>query len=369
MIPPHEPATLTGLSNEDARSIHNTMVRIRVFESRVTDLFVAGRLPGFVHTYLGQEAIAAAVCRNLRPDDYITSTHRGHGHAIAKGMRPDRLMAELFGRETGANRGRGGSMHVADFSLGMLGANGIVGGGFGIAAGAGLSARHRDSGQVAVCFFGDGGINKGTFHEALNFASVKSLPVVFCCENNQYAQFTAISRTSAVQDLAARASAYAIPGVTIDGNDAGAVYAAAGAAIGAARSGEGPALVNCVTYRHSGHYVGDAEVYRDAAEVERWKQADPITRFEAALIAAGWLDADGIAAVWEAARSETAAAEDFAVSSPDPEPGDALRYVYTNDLGRRFGSSSHLSKDTDGRGDSWRGAAPNDVAGHKGISS
>ena len=329
MSPPTGPATLTGLDPTGARAIHATMVRIRVFETRVTELFTAGELPGFVHTYLGQEAIAAAVCQNLRTDDYITSTHRGHGHTIAKGTGTDRLMAELFGKETGANRGRGGSMHVADFSLGMLGANGIVGGGFGIAAGAGLSARRRGSGQVAVCFFGDGGINKGPFHEALNFASVKALPVVFVCENNQYAQFTAISRTSAVQDLAVRAAAYAMPGTTVDGNDAGATYAAVSAAVAAARNGEGPSLLNCVTYRHSGHYVGDAEVYRDDAEVEQWKAADPITRLEAALTSAGWLDAAGVESVWAAARAETDAAEEFAATSPDPDPATALDYVYT----------------------------------------
>ncbi|MDE0654782.1 MAG: thiamine pyrophosphate-dependent dehydrogenase E1 component subunit alpha [bacterium] len=330
MRPPTGPATLAGFSPEVALPIHATMVRIRVFETRVTELFAAGRLPGFVHTYLGQEAIAAATCRHLRDDDYITSTHRGHGHAIAKGMPTNRLMAELFGRETGANRGRGGSMHVADFSLGMLGANGIVGGGFGIAAGAGLSARRRGSGQVAVCFFGDGGINKGTFHEALNFASVQSLPVVFVCENNQYAQFTAISRTSAVGDLAIRATGYAMPGTTVDGNDAGAVYAAVGAAVGAARDGDGPALLNCVTYRHSGHYVGDAEVYRDATEVEQWQAADPIGRLEEALVGAGWVDEPDVGAVWEAARTETAAAEEFAASSSDPDPATALDYVYTH---------------------------------------
>ena len=329
MRPPTGPATLAALTEEVALPIHATMVRIRVFETRVTELFTAGKLPGFVHTYLGQEAIAAATCRHLGPDDYITSTHRGHGHAIAKGMQTNRLMAELFGRETGANRGRGGSMHVADFSLGMLGANGIVGGGFGIAAGAALSARRRGSGQVAVCFFGDGGINKGPFHETLNFASVKALPVVFVCENNQYAQFTAIGRTSAVEDLAIRATGYAMPGRTVDGNDAGAVYAAVGTAVEAARNGEGPALLNCVTYRHSGHYVGDAEVYRDAAEVEHWKAADPIARLESALTAAGWLDDAYLQATWEAARVETAAAEEFATSSPDPDPATALDYVYT----------------------------------------
>ena len=333
MSPPADRATLTGLDAEGARAIHRTMVRIRVFETRVTELFAAGKLPGFVHTYLGQEAIAAATCQNLRVDDYITSTHRGHGHTIAKGTGTDRLMAELFDKETGANRGRGGSMHVADFSLGMLGANGIVGGGFGIAAGAGLSALHRGSGQVAVCFFGDGGINKGPFHEALNFASVKALPVVFVCENNQYAQFTAIGRTTAVEDLATRAAAYAMPGVTVDGNDAGAVYAAVGAAVAAARNGDGPALLNCVTYRHSGHYVGDAEVYRDATEVAEWKAADPIARLESALTEAGWLDVAGVESAWEAARTETDAAEQFAATSPDPDPGTALDYVYTPDPG------------------------------------
>ena len=331
MSPPADPATLIGLEADAARAIHRTMVRIRVFETRVTELFAAGKLPGFVHTYLGQEAIAAAVCQNLRSDDYITSTHRGHGHTIAKGTGTDRLMAELFGKETGANRGRGGSMHVADFSLGMLGANGIVGGGFGIATGAGLSARLRGSGQVAVCFFGDGGINKGPFHEALNFASVKSLPVVFVCENNQYAQFTAISRTTAVEDLATRSAAYAMPGATVDGNDAGAVYTAVGAAVAAARNGVGPALLNCVTYRHSGHYVGDAEVYRDAAEVEQWRAADPIARLESALTEAGWLDVTGVESVWESARAETDAAEQFAATSPDPDPARALDYVYTGD--------------------------------------
>jgi len=328
--PPAGPATATA-DREALLAGLAMMVRIRSFEDRVQREFARGDMPGFVHTYLGQEAIAAAVCQILRPDDYITSTHRGHGHTIAKGTGTDRLMAELFGKETGANRGRGGSMHVADFSLGMLGANGIVGGGFGIAAGAGLSARRRGSGQVAVCFFGDGGINKGPFHEALNFASVKALPVVFVCENNQYAQFTAIGRTSAVEDLAVRATSYGMPGTTVDGNDAGAVYAAVGTAVEAARNGEGPALLNCVTYRHSGHYVGDAEVYRDAAEVEQWKAADPIARLESALVAAGWVDAADLATTWEAARTETAAAEEFAATSADPDPATALDYVYTEE--------------------------------------
>jgi TPP-dependent pyruvate/acetoin dehydrogenase alpha subunit len=305
------------------------MVRIRVFESRVQTLFLAGQLPGFVHTYIGQEAIATAVCASLRADDYITSTHRGHGHAIAKGMSTNVLMAELFGKCTGANRGRGGSMHVADFALGMLGANGIVGGGFGIATGAALSAQLRRSGQVAVCFFGDGATNKGTFHEALNFAGLRHLPVVFVCENNQYAQFTAITRTSAIEDLAVRASSYGFVGVSLDGNDAGAVFAAATEAVARARAGSGPTLLNCITYRHGGHYVGDAEVYRDPAEVDEWKRADPIERIETAIVDVGWTSAPDIEAVWAGATAEVDAAVDFAQASPYPDVSTALDFVYT----------------------------------------
>ena len=200
------------MSTEVLPALHTTMVRIRVFEERVQELFLARKLPGFVHVYLGEEAVATGVCAALEPGDYITSTHRGHGHAIAKGVDLDRLMAELYGKVTGVCRGRGGSMHVADFGLRMLGANGIVGGGFGLAAGAALSSSLRGEKDVAVCFFGDGGINKGTFHEALNFAAVKHLPVVYVCENNQFAQYTAREQTTSVTDLAVRASAYGILG-------------------------------------------------------------------------------------------------------------------------------------------------------------
>ena len=327
--PPADPATLEPLTADVARAIHRTMVRIRIFETRVEELFKEGKLPGFVHTYLGQEAVAASVCALLAATDYITSTHRGHGHGIAKGMRTDVLMAELFGKETGANKGRGGSMHVADFALGMLGANGIVGGGFGIAVGAGLSATHRGQSQVVVCFFGDGAVNKGSFHESLNFAAVKSLPVLFVCENNQYANRTPIGDTTAGKDLADRTVGYAMPGRTIDGNDVGAVYAAAEHAISGARQGTGPALLNCVTYRHGGHYVGDTQPYRTVEEVEAWKAADPITRLESAMLGAGWTDRDGIEDVWRAARDEVTAAERFAESSALPAPETALDYVYT----------------------------------------
>ena len=317
------------MERSQALALHRTMVMIRVFESRVEELFSAGKLPGFVHTYLGQEAIASGVCSHLRPDDYITSTHRGHGHALAKGMAPAALMAELYGRVDGACRGRGGSMHVADFSLGMLGANGVVGGGLGIASGAALSARYQQTDQVAVCFFGDGGINKGTFHEALNFASVHRLGVVFVCENNQYAQFTAWQRTTSVEDLAARASAYAMAGETVDGNDAGAVSAAAARAVDRARAGSGPTLLNMETYRFGGHYVGDAEVYRDAAEVDEHRRRDPIRRWEEVLAERGWLDESERTAVWDHAAGVVADAEQRAEAGALPEPDSALDDVFT----------------------------------------
>ena len=322
-------ATTNGVSPETALDIHRVMVRIRVFESRVEQLFLDGKLPGFVHTYLGEEAIAAGVCALLRTDDYITSTHRGHGHAIAKGMTTDVLMAELYGKKTGVCRGRGGSMHVADFSLGMLGANGIVGGGFGIATGAALSARFRGTDQVTVCFFGDGAINKGTFHEALNYAAVHQLPVVFVCENNQYAQFTALAKTTSVDDLALRAIAYGMTGHTIDGNDAGEVHNAAAEAVALARSGEGPTLLNMITYRFGGHYVGDPEAYRKSSEVDAHRANDPIGRWEEALTAADWLKETQRERTWEDARAEVLAAEEFAEKSDYPDPAMATDAVFT----------------------------------------
>ncbi|HUG30779.1 MAG TPA: thiamine pyrophosphate-dependent dehydrogenase E1 component subunit alpha [Candidatus Limnocylindria bacterium] len=299
------------------------MVKIRIFEERVQELFLARKLPGFVHVYLGEEAVATGVCDALQPGDYITSTHRGHGHAVAKGVRLDPLMAELYGKETGVCRGRGGSMHVADFSLGMLGANGIVGGGFGIAAGAALTSKLLDLGRVAVCFFGDGGINKGTFHEALNFASVQQLPVVYVCENNQFAQFTARERTTSVEDLSVRAAGYGIPGHTVDGNDIEAVRGVAGDAIDRARRGEGPSLLVMETYRYGGHFVGDMEEYRDKAAVEQQRDRDPIRRAETILLARG-VDEAELAKVREAARVEVELSVEFAEQSPYPDASTAL---------------------------------------------
>ena len=339
-------ATPPTTDRSEALALHTGMVLIRVFESRVEELFKAGKLPGFVHTYLGEEAIAVGVCSQLRSDDYITSTHRGHGHALAKGMDPAALMAELYGRADGACRGRGGSMHVADFSLGMLGANGVVGGGFGIAAGAALSARYRGADQVAACFFGDGGINKGTFHEALNFAAVHRLGVVYVCENNQYAQFTSRRRTTAVEDLAVRAGGYGMAGETVDGNDVAAVADAAARAVERARTGGGPTLLNMETYRLGGHYVGDAEVYRDSSEVDEHRRGDPILRWEAVLAVRGWLDDDERVAVWEQAEAEVRDAEQAAEAADPPAPGTALEDVFTPQTPRiHVGDSSRADSD------------------------
>ena len=306
------------------------MVQIRVFETRMEELFAQGKLPGFLHNYSGQEAIAVGVCGVLEPDDYITSTHRGHGHALAKGMTPAALMAELYATVEGPCRGRGGSMHVADFSLGMLGANGVVAGGLGIATGAALSAKYRNSNQVAVSFFGDGGSNKGTFHEALNFASVHNLPVVFVCENNRYAQFTASSRTTSVDDLAVRATAYDMAGESVDGNDVAAVAAATRAAATRARAGQGPTLLNMVTYRFGGHYLGDAQVYRDSTEVDEHRPHDPILRWETELAAAGQLTETERVAMWQQAADEVDQAQRRAEAAPLPDASTAMDYVFTD---------------------------------------
>ncbi|MEP7201606.1 MAG: thiamine pyrophosphate-dependent dehydrogenase E1 component subunit alpha [Ilumatobacteraceae bacterium] len=306
------------------------MQTIRAFETRVEDLFKAGELPGFVHSSAGQEAIAVGVCHHLTRTDYITSTHRGHGHAIAKGISLDAIFAELYGKEAGACHGRGGSMHVADFSIGMLGANGIVGGGFGIATGAALAIKYQRRGEVAVCFFGDGAANKGTFHEALNFAGVHELPVVFVCENNRYAQFTSASRTTAVTDIAVRAGSYGIAGDSIDGNDLVTVIESAGQAIERAKNGGGATLINMLTYRHSGHFVGDAEQYRSRDEVEASKELqDPIVRFVQRMMDVGVLTEAEVDEIEAAVGVQIDAANDFAVAAPYPEPADALRHVWT----------------------------------------
>jgi TPP-dependent pyruvate/acetoin dehydrogenase alpha subunit/pyruvate/2-oxoglutarate/acetoin dehydrogenase E1 component len=321
-------APSTDLQTSLEISLYEQMVRIRCFEERVSELFLAGKLPGFVHTYIGEEAVAVGACAALAPSDRITSTHRGHGHGLAKGMDMAPLMAELFGKDAGACKGRGGSMHVADFDLGMLGANGIVGGGFGLAAGAALSDVYLRRDNVTLCFFGDGAINKGTFHESLNFAGLKRLPVVFLCENNRYAQYTAVSRTTAIEDLATRADAYGFPGVTVDGNDVMEVFREVSLAVSRARSGEGPTLIVADTYRFGGHFIGDAETYRSREEVDSQRQEDPILRFQRALSDAGRLDELTNEAVWDRARREVDEAERFAESAALPQADTALDHVW-----------------------------------------
>jgi pyruvate dehydrogenase E1 component alpha subunit len=318
ITPPTDAATLDPLSADTAAAIHRTMVRIRVFESRVEELFKEGKLPGFVHTYLGQEAVAASVCALLESTDYITSTHRGHGHGIAKGMTTDVLMAELFGKATGANKGRGGSMHVADFSRGMLGANAIVGGGISLAVGGGLAAQTLADGRVAVTFFGDGASNEGIFHESLNLAAIWKLPVVFVCENNRYAMGTAIQRALAQTDISKYAASYGMPGEACDGMDVFAVRDCVGRAVARAREKRVPSLVEARTYRFRGHSMRDpaAAVYRTKDEVEEEKQRDPIVSLRDRLRAAGALDE----AAWDALADRVEARVNDAVAFADASP-------------------------------------------------
>jgi len=306
------------------------MVRIRTFETRVEELFLNKKIPGFVHLYIGEEAIATGVMANLRKDDWITSTHRGHGHAIAKGAKTDRMMAELFGRKTGYCKGKGGSMHIADFSVGMLGANGVVGGGFNIAVGAALSAQIKKTDQVAVCFFGDGASNRGTFHEAINLAAIWKLPVLFVNENNQYASTTPVSYGLSAQHVADRAKGYGIDGYTIDGNNIAETYNAAAYLIQRVREGQGPALLECLTYRVKGHYVGDPERYRTREEVQKMvSERDPIQAYKHKLLDAGITNQAGIAKYYDLAEQELRAAIEFAESSPLPEPEDALNDLFS----------------------------------------
>jgi len=316
------------IPGEKLIDMYRTMVRIRLFEQRVSKEFAAGNIPGFVHLYIGEEASATGACANLRSDDYITSTHRGHGHLIAKGGRTDRMMAELFGRRTGYCNGKGGSMHIADTALGILGANGIVGGGITIAGGAALSARMRGKDSVVLCFLGDGASNRGTFHEGVNMASVWDLPVVYIIENNMYAEKTRIADTARLTNLADRATAYGIPDVTVDGNDAIAVYEAVGEAVARARKGDGPTIVECKTYRWHGHYEGDRQSYKPKEEAEEWRRRDPIPAFRKKLIEAGtFADADA-EKIDREIENEIEQAVKFALESPSPSPEQTLTDVF-----------------------------------------
>ena len=317
-----------AIAKEKLIDMFRTMVRIRTFEERVFKEFTAGNIPGFVHLYTGEEAVATGACANLRPDDYITSTHRGHGHLIAKGGKTDKMMAELYGKKTGYNKGKGGSMHLADMEIGILGANGVVGAGIPIAGGAALSAKLRRTDQVALCFFGDGATNNSRFHEGVNLAAYLNLPVVYVIENNLYAISVRISNVCKIANLANRASAYGIPGKTVDGNDVLAVYEAVGEAVARARRGEGPTLIECKTYRGHGHWAGDAQAYVSKEEIEEWKKKDPILKFRKQLLKTKVLTEKDAARIDQEINEEIEKAVKFAIESSPPGPEEVLTDVY-----------------------------------------
>ncbi|SHM44244.1 pyruvate dehydrogenase E1 component alpha subunit [Caldanaerovirga acetigignens] len=318
------------LTKELFLDMYTKMNKIRKFEERVSELFAQGKILGFVHLYIGEEATAVGVCENLTDKDYITSTHRGHGHLIAKGGDLKFMMAELYGKVTGYCKGKGGSMHIADVQKGILGANGIVGGGLPIACGAGLSAKLRGTDQVTVCFFGDGASNQGTFHEALNIASIWKLPVVFVCENNLYGISMRQDKHQAIADIADRAMAYGFPGVTVDGNDVLAVYEAAREAVKRAREGAGPTLIECKTYRWRGHFEGDPTVYRPKEEVEEWMERDPIPRLVRYILDNNIATEEELKDIEENIIRELEEAVKFAEESPYPEETSAVEDVYTD---------------------------------------
>jgi acetoin:2,6-dichlorophenolindophenol oxidoreductase subunit alpha len=319
---------LPVLTDAPVLEMYRTMLTIRRFEERCNYLFMQGRIPSTLHLYIGQEAVATGVCAHLGREDYVTSTHRPHGHAIAKGVSLRAIMAELFAKSTGCCRGKGGSMHVGDMQVGMLPAIAIVGGGLPIAVGMALANKRLGAGRVAVTFFGDGATNEGAFHEALNMAAIWDLPVVFVCENNLYAASTPFATAMKIENIAGRAAAYGMTGEICDGNDALSVYQAAGKAIERARSGKGPTLLECQTYRQCGHSRSDPRGYRSREEEAAWAERDPIAGLAAHLLRAGTATEARLAEV----EAEVIAAVDdavaFAEQSPLPQPEDALLHVY-----------------------------------------
>ncbi len=315
-------------SSTTARDALLTMWTIRRFEEAVDDLFARGLMHGTMHLSIGQEASATGACLALRDDDAITSTHRGHGHCIGKGADLTRMMAELLAKETGYCRGRGGSMHIADVATGNLGANGIVGGGIPIAAGAALAYQLRGEDHVVACFFGDGATNEGAFHEAVNLAAIWKLPVVFICENNKYGMSFSTEKSMAVATIAERATAYGIPGVGVDGNDVAAVYDVVHAAVERARAGEGPTLVESVTYRWKGHSKSDKNLYRTREEISEWRDKDPILQFEAVIRERELLSDEEIQTVRTEAMESIRDAVRTANAAPDADPSDLLDAVF-----------------------------------------
>lgn len=309
--------------------LYRTMVLIREFELKARELFRSGKMPGFIHLYIGEEAVAAGATAAIRKQDYVTSTHRGHGHALAKGISSRELMAELMGKVGGCCGGRGGTMHIYEPEVGFLGSNGIVAPGIPISAGAALSSKLRGTDQVVICFFGDGAVNNGAFHEGINMAATWNLPVVYVCENNLYATEMPFNLATKNTSVASRGAAYKIPGIEVDGNDVLAVYEHTKQAVERARRGEGPTLIECLTYRWFGHHEGDpGNSYRTKEEIAEWKKRDPIKRFREQATAARWLEASEFARIdTEVDRVVTESAE-FALASPQPSPETAMDHVY-----------------------------------------
>jgi len=316
------------ISRETLLGMYRKMLTIRRFEERAAELYAAGRMPGFVHLYVGEEAVATGVCASLTDRDFITSTHRGHGHVIAKGGKTELMMAELYGKATGYCKGKGGSMHIADVDLGILGANGIVGAGQPISVGAAFACKYRKTDAVAVCFFGDGASNRGTFHEAMNMASSFKLPVVFVCENNMYGISNYQKHHMNISDIADRAGAYGVPGGSVDGNDVIAVYEAASEAVARARRGDGPSIVECKTWRQRGHFEGDPAKYKDPEEQKAWLAKDPIPRIEAKLIELGMATQADLDQMRAKVNEEIEAAVKFAEDSPEPGDDELLTDVW-----------------------------------------
>ncbi|MEH7202784.1 thiamine pyrophosphate-dependent dehydrogenase E1 component subunit alpha [Bacillus safensis] len=320
-----------ALTKEKAVWMYQKMQEIRQFEDRVHALFTKGILPGFVHLYAGEEAVAVGVCAHLNEKDSITSTHRGHGHCIAKGCDLKGMMAEIYGKATGLCKGKGGSMHIADFDKGMLGANGIVGGGFPLACGAALTAKYKKTENVSVCFFGDGANNQGTFHEGINLAAIWKLPVIFIAENNGYGEATPFSYASSCQSIVDRAAGYNIPGIQVDGKDVMAVYQAAEQAIERAKNGEGPTLIECMTYRNYGHFEGDAQRYKTNQEkIEHQEERDAITLFKNELIKQQLLTNGELSNVEAAVTEAIDEAVQFSEESEYPDQTELLTDVYVS---------------------------------------
>jgi TPP-dependent pyruvate/acetoin dehydrogenase alpha subunit len=313
---------------ESLLDLYRSLVLIRRFEERASELRLAGFIPGFLHPSIGQEAVAVGVCAALGPEDVITSTHRGHGHMLARGADPRRMYAELYARQDGYNRAKGGSLHMIDTELGFLGANGIVGGGIPLATGAALQLKRTGSQAVAVSFFGDGATNEGAFHESLNLASLWKLPAVYVCENNLYGEFTRQDKHQPVKDIAVRAASYDMPGVVVDGNDVLAVRQVMEEAVTRARSGDGPTLIEAKTYRHRGHYEGDMGAYRSPEEVSEWLARDPIALFGRRLVEEHVVAQVALEAVASEVERVLDEAAEFADASPHPSPGEALEDVY-----------------------------------------